>query len=69
MTGYYRLLHVSSPHHKTKGIQVGRLLVQEAEQAETKLDADVEAVQAMEEISRPLFVNLTTAWAGPWLIL
>ena len=61
--------HVSAHHiTKRKGSRGGRLLVQEAEQAETKLDADVKAAQAM-EISRPLVVDLTTALAGPWLIL
>ena len=54
---------------RNEEIQGGGLLVQEAEQAETKLDIEVEAPQTKEEASRPLVVNLTTALAGPWLIL
>ena len=50
-------------------IQGGGLLIQEAEQAETKLDLEVKAAQAVEEASRPLDVDLTTALAGPWIIL
>ena len=59
---------VSSPHHKTKSTRRG-LLVQKAVQAETKLEVKVKAAQIVEEASRPLVANLTTALAGPWLIL
>ena len=60
-----------SAHHitKRKDPEGEGLLVQEAEQAETKLDVKVEAAQAVEEASRPLVVDPGTALAGPWLIL
>ena len=58
---------VSSPYHETK-LQGRVLLVQEAEQAEKRLDVDLEVAQVMEEASRPLDVDLATALAGPRLI-
>ena len=46
-----------------------RLLAQEVEPAETKLDVDLRTAQTVRQANRTLDINLTTAQAGLWLIL
>ena len=52
-----------SGHHITKRKDPGeRLLIQEAEQAATKLGVDVEAAPAVEEVSSPWSSTLPLPW-------